>query len=96
MDDQFKKDLIELLNEQFERKFIRLFNQSFEALVLPEFERLNNRMGKLETSMDSLETRIDHMDRKLDIISAKNLERDSQLKNYGRRIKKLGSLKLAA
>ncbi len=81
MDDNFKKDLIELLDAQFETKFIRLFNQGFKELVLPEIEELRDDIHEVKKSVDKLEARVDQMDRKSDVMNAKYLDHDKRIKD---------------
>ncbi len=89
MDDKIIKALTQVIKEQFEENFIRLFNEGFEAVVMPNIERLGNKIDKLDQRVDRLGNRVDQMDRKLDKFSADVI-------NHETRVKKLESAKIAA
>jgi len=73
MDDKFRKQLVGILDEYFDKKFILMFNQGFEDIILPEIERLDKKM-------DRVEMRVTQIDNKLDLMSDKLLDHETRLK----------------
>lgn len=91
--DQGFKEVNKNLDELFEKKFINLFNQGFEEIVRPEIEYLReemeSRFDKGESDMSDVKGRLASLDRKVDRIAAKQSEQDIELKDHGKRLRKV-------
>lgn len=100
MDEKFKKDFVELLDQQFDQKFIRMFNQGFEEVVLPQIESLKEEMNQkfegVDERFNKVESQLERLEFKVDRIADNQLEDRSQLKEHGARIKKLEAHRPAA
>lgn len=100
MDDKFKKDLIEILDQQFEKKFIKLFNQGVDEVLIPQFEDIDkefiNINNKMTQGFDNINNRLDNLAIKIDAITSKQLDDEYQVKNHEKRINKLESHRAVA
>ncbi len=88
------------MDEKTKREFINLFNEGFEEIVRPEieylregmegrFDKVDNRLDNVESRLGNVEHRLEAVDRKVDRIAAKQLDQESELKEHGKRLKKV-------
>lgn len=74
MDEKFKKELFQFLDQQFEQRFIRLFNQGFEEVVRPELEAIRSEMAT-KKDIEGIKGQMESVNRRLD----KHAEKIQQL-----------------
>lgn len=102
MDDQTKKD------------FIDIFNQGFEEVVSPEIEALRqeanshvneiknhlekveNRLETVEDRLETVEDRLESLERKSDLILGKQLDSEHILGKHDKRITNLENKKVVS
>ena len=84
------------MDDSTKRDFIQLFNQGFEDVVIPHIERIEQRLGKLETSVENLETRVYQIDNKLDRMLDKQLDHDKQLAEHSNSLNVIKSISAIA
>ena len=61
MDDKFKQDLVEVIDQQFEQKFVKLFNKGFTEVIEPVLEEMSTDIKNLQRDVTSLKTGQDKM-----------------------------------
>lgn len=93
MDDQTKKDLVEILettiDKKFEEKFIPLFNQGFEEVVLPNIERLDQGQEDIKSRLDRMESRLDALERRSDRLLDRSNKVEEGLKDLTGQVRRL-------
>lgn len=91
------------MDDKTREDFIGLFNDGFTEVVMPQIERIDNKLENIENRLDGVEDRLDGMegrlatvenrlesvDRKVDRILDKQLDHNDELQNQGKKILKL-------
>lgn len=80
-----------MLTKNDEEKIQDIVVQVIQEALIPAFDDLATKadLKKVENKLDRVENRLEQMDRKLDVVTAKVYTHDSQLADYGKKIKKL-------
>lgn len=98
------------MNKKTRDEFVDLFAEGFQGLVVPEINKLDekidkvgekltkveNRLEKVENRLEKVENRLEVVEVKLDRVAANQLEDRTVLKDHEKRIKKSESVRILA